>query len=230
MQLFRAATEQRSNPADTPITTAANVIPLENWQQSENVSLKKTPTRTFLKKAIIIIAWLLMILNVLAVVGILDYQRQTTLSLKTIQITHSHLFRLGILVMGAFVLGIATSFCWKNKHIKIKNVIAVIVIILTVTLTYLFTMSDGKAINKNRIKRAIASVTFAKPPPAYDVVSGIIYIENNASAIIGSQVVREGQTLYGVKIVKIHKDKVEFERDGNKWTQRVHQNPAAFWE
>ncbi len=32
------------------------------------------------------------------------------------------------------------------------------------------------------------------------------------------------------KVIKIHKDKVEFERDGNRWTQRLNEPPGREWQ
>ena len=66
--------------------------------------------------------------------------------------------------------------------------------------------------------------------PTVGLVTGILYNEDNPSAIIGSWVVYEGEALHGVNIVKIHKDKVEFEKNGNEWTQVIQQKPAAFWK
>lgn len=52
-------------------------------------------------------------------------------------------------------------------------------------------------------------------------VRGIVHSDIKPTAIIGDQVAVEGQTLYGVTVVKITRDAVEFEKDGNRWTQRV---------
>ena len=53
------------------------------------------------------------------------------------------------------------------------------------------------------------------------IVKGIVYTEDNPSAVIGSQIVHEGEEIQGVTIVKISKDSVEFEMDGKRWTQKV---------
>jgi hypothetical protein len=52
-------------------------------------------------------------------------------------------------------------------------------------------------------------------------LKGILYSEDNPSALIGETIVREGDIIDGVKVVKINKDTVEFEKDGEKWTQRT---------
>ena len=55
------------------------------------------------------------------------------------------------------------------------------------------------------------------------IVKGIVYSRDNPSAIVDGEIVREGQTVNGVKIVAISKDSVEFEKDGRRWTQHVQR-------
>jgi len=49
-------------------------------------------------------------------------------------------------------------------------------------------------------------------------------------AVIRGQVFHEDDTVDGVKIVKIHKDKVEFEKDGKRWTQEEDETPGPGWK
>ena len=56
------------------------------------------------------------------------------------------------------------------------------------------------------------------------IVKGIVYSEDNSSAIIGAQIVHEGEKVFGATIVNINKDSVEFEMDGKRWTQKVRSN------
>jgi len=63
------------------------------------------------------------------------------------------------------------------------------------------------------------------------MIKGIVFYENNGAALIAGEVVREGDVLLGVKIVKISPDFVEFDKQGNQWKQEVGQSPpAAVWE
>lgn len=52
-------------------------------------------------------------------------------------------------------------------------------------------------------------------------VKGIIYSEDNPSAIIGIEIVHVGSKINGATVTKINKDSVEFEMNGKKWTQNV---------
>jgi outer membrane biosynthesis protein TonB len=55
------------------------------------------------------------------------------------------------------------------------------------------------------------------------IVKGILYSKDNPSAVIGSQIVHEGDKVLDVVIVKINEDSVEFEANGKKWTQKVQR-------
>jgi len=50
---------------------------------------------------------------------------------------------------------------------------------------------------------------------------GLVYNEKQKYAIIGTEIVQEGYEINGVKVIKINKDSVEFERDGQRWIQEV---------
>jgi len=53
------------------------------------------------------------------------------------------------------------------------------------------------------------------------IVKGILYTEDSRSAVIGNHIVHEGEEIRGVTVVKISKDSVEFEMNGQRWTQKV---------
>jgi len=53
------------------------------------------------------------------------------------------------------------------------------------------------------------------------IVKGILYTEDSRSAVIGNQIVHEGEKMRGVTVVKISRDSVEFEMSGKRWTQKV---------
>ncbi|MBL7214927.1 MAG: hypothetical protein ISS71_04540 [Phycisphaerae bacterium] len=55
------------------------------------------------------------------------------------------------------------------------------------------------------------------------IVRGIVFSENNSSAIINGKIVRQGETLEGIQIVKINKDSVEFKQGEKSWTQQVQR-------
>jgi len=52
-------------------------------------------------------------------------------------------------------------------------------------------------------------------------LTGIFYVEGNAAAIVDGKVVKEGDVVDGVRIVKIHRHEVEFQKSDRKWTQKM---------
>jgi thioredoxin 1 len=50
-------------------------------------------------------------------------------------------------------------------------------------------------------------------------LTGIFYAEDNPMAIVEGKTVREQDVIDGVKILKIHKDRVEFQNAGRTWSQ-----------
>jgi len=65
------------------------------------------------------------------------------------------------------------------------------------------------------------ATTKAAPSSKQVALTGILYAQGNQSAVVDGKIVHEGDTINGVKVIKIHKDKVEFESAGKTWTQKV---------
>jgi len=53
------------------------------------------------------------------------------------------------------------------------------------------------------------------------IVRSILHSESKPSAVIGTEIVHEGDTISGATIVRILKDGVEFEKAGKRWTQKI---------
>lgn len=67
------------------------------------------------------------------------------------------------------------------------------------------------------------SVTIAQTETGKLIVRGIVYSEDNPSAVINDQIVHQGDKILDTTIVKINTNSVEFEINGKKWTQKVQQ-------
>ena len=61
------------------------------------------------------------------------------------------------------------------------------------------------------------------------VVTGILFNSENPRALVNNQVIHEGDVLGGVTVVKISRNKVEFEKNGKTWAQSVRQKPNSTW-
>ncbi len=70
-----------------------------------------------------------------------------------------------------------------------------------------------------------------KAPAQGCEVTAIFHSEESSSAVIGDgTALREGDTIYGVKVVRINGDKVIFEKDGRIWAQKVGEQRASDWK
>lgn len=85
---------------------------------------------------------------------------------------------------------------------------------------------------KKEIDSLMANVNSAKKPRQQflGVVVGIIFSENKSSATVGDLIVHDGNTIHGVKVVKIYKDRIEFEKNGKSWTQQIGDSPNPAWQ
>ncbi len=55
------------------------------------------------------------------------------------------------------------------------------------------------------------------------IVKGIIYSDDNPSALIGSHIVHQGDKILDVTVTKINENSVEFESNSRKWMQNVQR-------
>jgi len=95
----------------------------------------------------------------------------------------------------------------SKKRVKLW-LLLMIIVILGVVVYYLW-------------PAGLISPTLESLPTNKVVVSAIVYSEENASAIVSNRVVHEGDMINGYKVAKIHRDKVEFEKNGKSFTKQV---------
>jgi hypothetical protein len=69
----------------------------------------------------------------------------------------------------------------------------------------------------------IRSMITRSEPETPRLIKGIVYTEDSPSVLIGSQIVSEGDTIDGITVIRIGEDRVEFGRNGRRWTQVVNE-------
>ena len=66
------------------------------------------------------------------------------------------------------------------------------------------------------------------------MVTGILYSISDSieksSAILNGQIVKEGDIIEEVKIVRIERFTVEFDKNGKRWKQHVREQPNSVWD
>lgn len=115
----------------------------------------------------------------------------------------------------------------KNRLIRMS--ILVVVLTSAVMITFFAVPSLGDFGLKRVLYRVLSSVVSSKGGMKMGQVTGIIYSDDKPSAVIGNSLVHEGDILYGVEIVKINFNNVEFERNGLAWSQRLREKPPKHW-
>lgn len=53
------------------------------------------------------------------------------------------------------------------------------------------------------------------------LLASILYSDKNSSVVIDGVILHEGDMIHGVKVVRIHEDTVELEKEGQKWQQKL---------
>jgi hypothetical protein len=96
----------------------------------------------------------------------------------------------------------------SKKSVKLKLFLMVI-LILGMAVYYLWT-ADLTSPNSESL-----------PANEEVLVTSIVYSEQNASAVVSDRIVYEGDMIDGYKVVTIHRDKVDFEKDGESYTKQV---------
>ena len=93
---------------------------------------------------------------------------------------------------------------------KVQFCLLLVANIIVLTLVYNLWASDGGALPIWELLTTNRSV-----------VTGIMYNPENPCAIIGGEVVHEGETIGGYRVIKIHRDRVELEKNGKRVTEPV---------
>jgi len=78
-------------------------------------------------------------------------------------------------------------------------------------------------------QRLIENATTSKDQIKPGVVAAIVYSRRKPAAIINGKIVHEYDYIDQTKIARIHRDRVEFNRNGKPWQQKVQEKAAKYW-
>jgi len=87
-------------------------------------------------------------------------------------------------------------------------------------------LEKAKSLEKANLLSVIRSL---KAKPTHGLVTGTLCGNENSSVIIDGKILEEGDTIHGVTIIKILKNKVKFEKNGQMWMQKTGEAPAPKW-
>jgi len=106
----------------------------------------------------------------------------------------------------------------SEKSVKLRPFLMAIVV-LGMVVYYLWTADLISPI----LESLPTNKLLLKAPLEQGWLMSIVYSEENTSAVVSGRVVHEGDMVDGYKVVKIHRDKVEFEKNGKIFTKQVNR-------
>ena len=73
------------------------------------------------------------------------------------------------------------------------------------------------------------NLTKSQDKIAGGVISGIVCSEDKNSAVVDGKIIQQGDTLGQIKVVKVHHEHIEFEKNGKNWTQKIGEPGGSYW-
>jgi hypothetical protein len=72
-------------------------------------------------------------------------------------------------------------------------------------------------------------VVLERPEPRFGVVTAILFCEEDPTILIEDQVLHEGDVIHEVKVLEIGADRVQFDKQGERWEQGVQEPAKPEW-
>lgn len=136
----------------------------------------------------------------------------------------TNLLHSAMLAFGAIALSLVAYLHFKQNYSRAAITSGAIAAVLAFSLLYPAASPVSMAAPDNSATELSESEVFAE-----GLVSGIVFSDDRPAAVVGNQVLYEGDVKNGVTIVKITKEQVQFEKNGRLWTQEVQSIPPKYW-
>jgi hypothetical protein len=107
----------------------------------------------------------------------------------------------------------------SQKNVKLKLFFLTVIVILGMVVYYLWTADLISPI----LESLPTYKVLVKAPLEQGWLTSIVYSDENATAMVSDRIVHEGDVVDGYKVVKIYRDKVEFEKNGKIFTKQVNR-------
>ena len=72
-------------------------------------------------------------------------------------------------------------------------------------------------------------VVVERPEPRFGVITAILYCDDTPTVLIEDQMLHKGDTIHDVKVLDIKADKVQFDKQGEQWEQKVQEPAKPEW-
>ena len=178
---------------------------------------------------LVIAGWVLLALNIWVVFTNPHYGCRPRLGEGAVETALGNPIHLSVLGLGVVALSLVAWLHFKQRYGGTPIASVLIIMVLSLSLAFR-ARPPAPAVQVTRRSDANLPPSSEGPLAADRTVTGILFSPYRPSAVVGSQVLYEGDATQGVTVVRIYRDKVQFERDGVKWTQAVNETPSPRWE
>ena len=136
----------------------------------------------------------------------------------------TNLLHSAMLAFGAIALSLVAYLHFKQNYPRAALTSGAIAAVLAFSLFYPSDSPASRGGGASKITELSEAEVFEE-----GLVSGIVFSDDRPAAVVGNQVLYEGDVKNGVTVVKITKEQVQFEKNGRLWTQEVQSTPPNHW-
>jgi S1-C subfamily serine protease len=117
-----------------------------------------------------------------------------------------------------------------KRRLLRRFILVIASIVLAIVLAFAYVVFTDKSHTSNNVSKSadangVPRIEGQKQEIGVDVgtVTGIMYVDGIPLAVVDGVILREGQSIRQVKVVKIYPDSVEFDYNGTHWSQQVNK-------
>ncbi|MHC4744258.1 MAG: hypothetical protein ACYS8Z_20270 [Planctomycetota bacterium] len=184
--------------------------------------------RALLPTLLILLGWGLLGWNVFVLLGGSSHFLSGDLAEHAARTISTNLLHSAMLAFGAIALTLVAYLHFKQGYPRATLTSGAIAAVLAFSLMYP-TISPSSRSGEEDASNKTATELAASEVYEEGLVSGIVFSDDRPAAVIGTQVLYEGDVKNGVTVVKITKEQVQFEKNGRLWTQKVQSSPPKHW-
>lgn len=184
--------------------------------------------KELLPTLLIVLGWVLLGWNIFVLFGGSSQLFSGDLAGHAARTISTNLLHSAMLAFGAIALSLVAYLHFKQNYPRTALTAGAIAAVLAFSLFYPI-VSPGSVAGDADASNNAATELSASEVFAEGLVSGIVFSNDKPAAVVGTQVLNEGDVKNGVTVVKITKEEVQFEKNGRLWTQKVQSKPPKHW-